>query len=382
MSEVHATKPQALLSECGADLHAGAVNWDLSEESRRQGSGAERPSLSMSHNSNGEESAGEVVEVFTLNGSQRKTAYALEQNVARMFTEAGIERIGFLTLTVGDWKSCADAGFCCCHEGAAHFVQVFGPDEASRRINSLITGLLRDLFPRAVIVTERHKSGAIHFHLIVECREDIRTGFDFAAFKAKHGYKKSASPALKRLWTLLLERLPGYGFGRSELTPIFKTGEAVSRYVSKYVEKNLFARRPEDKGKKLVRYMGWHGSHMRPNEFCWATPAACEWRTRVRSIAALHGISEMEQAREAWGARWAFRLTGVISDLINSAHLLTHPELVRAARDWSETVMIFPDWWRDMEDRYRDEAFDYEVEPINFSLLDEVQAFWDARRAE
>jgi hypothetical protein len=90
----------------------------------------------------------------------------------------------------------------------------------------------------------------------------------------------------------------------------------------------------------------------------------------------------MEQAREAWGARWAFRLTGVISDLINSAHLLTHPEFVRAARDWSETVMIFPDWWRDIEDRYRDEAFGYEVEPIDFSLLAEVQAFWDARRAE
>ena len=68
-----------------------------------------RPSLSMSHNSNGE-NAGEVVEVFTLNGSQRKTAYALEKNVARMFAEAGIERIGFLTLTVGDWKSCAEAG--------------------------------------------------------------------------------------------------------------------------------------------------------------------------------------------------------------------------------------------------------------------------------
>ncbi len=130
---------------------------------------------------------------------------------------------------------------------------MFDPVEATRRINCLITGLLRDLFRRAVIVTERHKSRAIHYHLIVECREDIRTGFDFAAFEAKWGYKKSASAALRTLWAVLLKRLPSYGFGRAELTPIFKTGEAVSRYVSKYVEKNLFARRPEDKGKKLVR---------------------------------------------------------------------------------------------------------------------------------
>jgi len=74
-------------------------------------SGALRPSLSTSHNSN----EGEFSEVFTLNGSQRKTAYALEKNVAQMFEEAGLERIGFLTLTVGDWKSCeegcASAGY-------------------------------------------------------------------------------------------------------------------------------------------------------------------------------------------------------------------------------------------------------------------------------
>ncbi|EDY21117.1 hypothetical protein CfE428DRAFT_1410 [Chthoniobacter flavus Ellin428] len=343
-------------------------------------SGALRPSLSTSHNSNEAEDSGKISEAFTLNGSQRKTAYALENNVARMFEEAGLERIGFLTLTVGDWKSCAEAGCVCRHEGNAHFVQVFDPAEASRRINSLTTGFLRETFPRAVIVTERHKSGAIHFHLIVECREDIRTGFDFTAFNAKHGYKKSASQALQRLWALFRERLPGYGFGRAELSPICKTGEAISRYVAKYVEKNVLARRPEDKGKKLVRYMGWHGSQMRPNDFCWATPGACEWRTRARSIAALHGITEMHQAREAWGARWAFRLTGVMSDLINSAHLLTDTEFTKTARDWSGDVMIFPDWWRDIEDRHRDEAFGFELEPIDFCIIEEMQAFWDARR--
>ena len=327
----------------------------------------------MSHNSNGEENAGPVSETFTLNGSQRKTAYALEKNVARMFAESGIERMGFLTLTVGDLKTCAEAGFCCTHKCKAHFVQVFDPVEASRRINCLLTGLLRDLFPRAVVVTERHKTGAIHFHLIVECREDIRTGFDFVAFKAKHGYKMSASPALRRLWAVLLRSLPGYGFGRAELTPIFKTGEAVSRYVSKYVEKNLFARRPEDKGKKLVRYMGWKGTQMRPNDFCWATPAACEWRIRVRSIAALHGIETPEKAREAWGAKWAFRLTGVMSDLMNSAHLLSHAEFVHAARAWSEDAMVDPLWWRTFEDRCREEEFS--PVPVVPEIPDDVQAF-------
>jgi hypothetical protein len=69
-----------------------------------------------------------------------------------------------------------------------------------------------------------------------------------------------------------------------------------------------------------------------------------------------------------------------MSALINSAHLLTDFEFTRAARDWSEAVMIFPDWWRDLEDRFRDEEFGNEVQPIDFSALDELQAFWDAER--
>ena len=44
--------------------------------------------------------------------------------------------------------------------------------------------------------------------------------------------------------------------------------------------------------------------------------------------------------------------------------------------------MIFPDWWRDMEDRFRDEAFGYELKPVDFSALDELQAFGDAQRSQ
>jgi hypothetical protein len=106
-------------------------------------------SLSLSHNSNGEENAGVVVEVFTLNGSQGKTAYACEKNVAQMFDEAGIERIGCLTLAVGERRSCAGGAAAVTEERP--IVQVFDPDEASRRINGLTTGLLRDLLPRAAI---------------------------------------------------------------------------------------------------------------------------------------------------------------------------------------------------------------------------------------
>lgn len=259
---------------------------------------------------------------FRLSGSQKKTAFALELNVARLCAEAGIECAGLLTLTVGDEV-----------EGEP-FWQIYEHDEANKRLNSLATGLLRDLFPRWVIVTERTIGKAIHFHLVVETKGDIRAGFDFDAFlqartsrkagyvdeEAERTYKAGASEVLRALWAILRERLPGYGFGRAELTPIYKTAEALSRYVSKYIEKNLFNRPAEDKGRRLVRYAGFSArdeivradgtrGHLRGKDFSWSTPKASEWRRKARAIAATRGIFEREQVAAAIGPRWAFRIT-------------------------------------------------------------------------
>ncbi len=313
---------------------------------------AESGSLSMSHNYNEQREL-----PFRLTGSQKKTAYALEQNVACMIEEAGLEFCGFLTLTVGD-------------EEEDGFRQVWDAAEASRRIKSLENGLLADLFPRSIIVTERHKSGAIHFHLIVECREDIRTGFDFASFlaartarkegwvneEAEREYQASASDHLRALWGILRERLPAYGFGRSELTPIFKTGEAISRYVSKYVEKNLFNRLAEDKGKKLVRYMGWKGQQMTANGFSWATPAACEWRKNAAALAKTQGVLHREEVALCFGPRWAFRLSRAMQDadyvLTRRCHAEDARELIV---DFVRREVVFPQWRSWLEDERREE---------------------------
>lgn len=254
-----------------------------------------------------------------LTGSQKKTAFALELNIATICREAGVERVGFLTLTVGDQE-------------AEKFVQVWDVDEASRRINSLLTNLLKDLFERMVIVSERHQSGAIHFHLCVETKEDIRGAFDFSAFlrarnarkagtvdaEAEKTYQDSAPEHLRRLWAILRDRLPGFGFGRAELTPIYKGGEAISRYVAKYVEKNLSNRKGkswDDSGRRLVRYSGWNKTHTRAHDFSWATPKACEWRRKVRAIAASASIKTKEQMAATIGPRWAWRATGAMFDL-------------------------------------------------------------------
>jgi hypothetical protein len=161
------------------------------------------------------------------------------------------------------------------------------------------------IFERAIIVSERHKNKAIHFHLIgvLRSRTDIRTGFDFKAFHtalnarscgsenrgAEIRYAISANDELRGLWELLRKKLPLFGFGRAQLTPIEKTGEAVACYVSKYIEKNLFNRLADDKRKKLVRYLGWEKTQLKPNEFEWDGKRAVAWRGKSRECLSLVG---------------------------------------------------------------------------------------------
>ncbi len=234
-------------------------------------------SLSKGQNCNGQK------ELWELSGSQAKTAYALRINCETMAREAGIGRIGFLTLTVGERNS------------AGKWEHVLEMDEASRRFHSLAAKILPLLFVRYIAVPERHKNRGIHFHLLGELRAEfgnIRNGFDFASFtaardardggtvcaEAERLYALAAAPALRDAWAMLRERLPGFGFGRAELTPVEKEGEQIASYIAKYIEKNISNRDAGDVGRRLVRYSGWSKSQLKAADFSWATEGACEWR--------------------------------------------------------------------------------------------------------
>jgi hypothetical protein len=243
-----------------------------------------------------------------LSGSQRKTAHAIRHNVETMIAEDGLSSTGFLTLTVGD-------------SGPDGFEMVLNSGEASKRVHRLMRRFIGHIFRRGVIVTERHKSGAIHFHLVGSLvgREDIRAGFDFDA--VKRGDYRSASPALRAIWKKLREELPSFGFGRSELLPVRKTGAEVGSYVSKYIEKNIGQRTEDDKGKKLVRYFGWNKRQLKPNDFGWATPQAAKWRASARMLSALVGVVERTECADCFGPRWAFRLNRVMNAVPDLAEL-------------------------------------------------------------
>lgn len=298
-----------------------------SPQAERGADRAGAASLSFSHNSDGMRVHVQPDLAFRLTGSQAKTKFALEVNAEEMIRKAGIERCGFLTLTVGD-------------DGQDGFRQVWDASEASRRINNASRRLFPELFERWITVTERHKSGAIHFHLLVVMASgaDIRSGFNFDA--VRFGGATKASAPLRAVWEILRERLPGLGFGRAQLTPIEKSGSAVATYVAKYVEKNLFNRLPEDKGKKLVRYGGFE-RHVKANDFGWCTARATAWRKKAEELAGLAGVSPgvagRDEVAQCFGPRWAFglsRIMRVVDDRPLPAFEWTSPHERECARQF------------------------------------------------
>ena len=96
-------------------------------------------------------------------------------NVHQFIETFGLNHVGFLTLTFAD--------------------DVQEVKEAQRRFHSLRTNFLKKHFEHYICVYERMKSGRIHFHLIVNTREDIRRGLNFKQIHARN--YTSANKALR-----------------------------------------------------------------------------------------------------------------------------------------------------------------------------------------
>jgi hypothetical protein len=134
----------------------------------------------------------------------------------------------------------------------------------------------------------------IHFHLLgtLASGADIRTGLDFVQVNRRD--YRTVSAELRGVWAVMRQKLPLYGFGRHELLPVRKTGDAVAAYVSKYIEKNVCQRSPADKGKRLVRYIGWQKRQLKPNEFEWDGVRARAWRAKTGQLFEMAGCQLKE----------------------------------------------------------------------------------------
>jgi hypothetical protein len=233
----------------------------------------------------------------------RRTAFALQTNIVALVLRYGIEHIGFLTLTFSD--------------------HVIDSREASRRLNSFLTNVLRPRYRNIIAVMERQKSGRIHYHLLVVLDADIRTGVNFFATCPPKGSGvkpdyRTAPAALRAEWVFLRHQAKLYRFGRTELMPIRSTAEAIGRYVGKYIAKHIEQRQENDLGVRLVRFSG-QIARTATTRFAWAGPRSKDFRLRLGAfVHMLHGAGAIHSPtyagmRSRFGKRWAWRWRDQIS---------------------------------------------------------------------
>ena len=211
--------------------------------------------------------------------------------------------------------------------------------EANRRLHSLKQRVLKELLECGVWVFERSAKGRPHYHISGVVREqfgDVKGDFDFAALdmynelNAKIGQGKagpaaktlrqslskdvgrSATAGLKKVWTLLNEKLPKYGFGRNQASPL-KNGKATAVYYAKYLVKDG-VKREEDHGH---RDYGVFGNRRRVCSLQHqdAFKGGYYYRCRLAMVAYCLGVPEGQDFKDFLGPRWHFHMGDAIQSV-------------------------------------------------------------------
>ena len=129
-----------------------------------------------------------------LTSEQRKTAYSIAENVVHLVETFGLENCGFFTVTFDPKDLEKEA-----QERGLTLWQ-----EAQRRIHNFARRVLKSIFKEYIRVLEFQKNGSPHYHFVVVCHGDIRSGFDFDHYERvqewNRGYRKGPKP-LGRLTT-------------------------------------------------------------------------------------------------------------------------------------------------------------------------------------
>ena len=211
--------------------------------------------------------------------------------------------------------------------------------EAQRRMRSLQQRVLTEVFECYVWVFERSAKGRPHYHLVGAVREqfgDVKGTFDFGALdaynelntqigqgKAGAGAKKmrqslsrrvgtQATAGLKKIWSVLNDKLPRYGFGRNQATPL-KSGKATAIYYAKYLVKDGVTRE-EDRGH---RDYGVCGKRRRVCSIHHqdAFKGGYYYRATLAMVAYYIGVPEGQDFKDFLGPRWHYHMGDAIQSV-------------------------------------------------------------------
>ncbi len=241
-----------------------------------------------------------------------KAVFALLENIKAHIDDIGLVYTGFLTLTFKE--------------------KVFEYKEATKRFNSFVNSTrFKALFGKWWRVAEQHKDGSWHFHLLVECGEDIRTGFDWNKYdEAKRSERRNLRAAcpmghsLRSLWKVTQLMIKASGcVGRIELLPIRSSAEGCGKYLVKYLSKGFIENRKKKKDGKVERrrLTGKGGGAIRcaSARMAWNSIGGAKYREKLSRIGRHFGI-QYEDLSKWWGPRWAFLLKDLIKDMPERDH--------------------------------------------------------------
>ena len=242
-----------------------------------------------------------------LSAQLQKQAYAVKLNAVHFVKTYGIESCAFLTITFDP-----SLGILPCKE-------------AQRRLNNYHRRVLAPLFPVWLKVMEFQKNGNPHYHLLVVCSGDVRSGFNFEFYDAISHWTRqktktpkpvgnlNRNPLLVSLHNRLKETREAYGIGRIELIPIRKNASAVGSYMSERSSKGAPVRTDENKGARFVSYSRAF-DRVCKGTTAWVENKGREWRLKVGAFAAKHGCRDFNELAALFGPHWAYNYRQAIFD--------------------------------------------------------------------
>lgn len=153
-------------------------------------------------------------------------------------------------------------------------------NDASRRLNSFVTNVLRPLCQSCVRITGRTQKGRIHYHIALVMAE-------------YYGRRASGKKRLSMLRTSIRQRAITHGFGITCLRRV-RDLEGYAIYLARHVDRS---RLKEDRKLRRVSYSSNFRRVCMP-KFSWTSPFASRWRLAVASVAERYGYEPSDASRK------------------------------------------------------------------------------------
>ena len=224
----------------------------------------------------------------------------------------GLERVGVLTLSFGvpgSGKGSFETWSL--RQQAKHW------DFVQDRWASLRTNVIAKRYSEWSCVFELHRDNVWHIHVVVVTKEDIRTGTNIEVlsnYKLPYWMRRGKhlrNEALAAEWTDLRRLCCKYRFGRVELLPVKKSGEALGHYLADYLVKTYQAT-ANRKRCRLVRFSkGINGDIS--TKFTILGIGSLIHRTRLKIAAGMLRLTDYGDFADYYGPQWNYKLKNTLA---------------------------------------------------------------------